>query len=67
MFRPFSIAFISQDRDSDETGETLDLSRFEPLMAELLDDLVAGKLSQADYPNIAGSAPAAASAPSTRS
>lgn len=26
-------------------------------MGELLDDLVAGKLSQADYPNIAGTAP----------
>ncbi len=46
-----------QDRDGDEVGETLDLSRFEPLMAELLDDLVAGKLSQGDYPNIAGTAP----------
>lgn len=48
----------------DEESDGLALGRFQPLMAELLEDLAANKLSTAEYPNIAGAASAAAPAAS---
>lgn len=55
---------VRKDRDLDEEGDSLALGRFQPLMADILEDLVAGKLSHTEYPNIAGSsAPTAAATP----
>ena len=46
------MAFAMQDRDVDEGDEQWSLSRFAPLMQEVLEDLAVNKLSLDEYPYV---------------
>ena len=41
-----------QDRDAEEGDEQWSLSRFAPLMQEVLEDLVSNKLNMDEYPYV---------------
>ena len=47
-----SFAFLWQDRGADEDEEQWALSRFVPMVQELVENLAAGTLSSDDYPPV---------------
>lgn len=60
---------IRKDREADEDDQQFALSRFVPMLQELVEDVVAGKLSQDEYPYVqtpSSPGPGSASVPGSR-
>ncbi|KAK9906798.1 hypothetical protein WJX75_008240 [Coccomyxa subellipsoidea] len=56
---------VRKDRDPGEDDQQFALSRFVPLLQEVLEDMAASNLSPDDYPFVSAPAPDARSAPTT--